>query len=254
MRGFDADGCCGTCATAGFAGAAAIGGAVCGGTGGGGAIGLEGVGLVACAVAAGAAGNCAAGRTTVGTAAGGGVAGLIGIEGASTVLAGAFAAGGVIAGGGGVTTAAFGGAIGPAFAAGAVTLGTTGFVSFGRCGTGGRVGGAVTAACCCVIAFSTSPGLEMWDRSILVLISSASARAVREGFDEDVCASAPARKCARTFSASCSSMELECVFFSVTPTSRRTSRMALLLTSSSLARSLIRILVIRPFFPPPRSR
>ncbi|SRR5712692_4397807 len=249
MRGFEADGCCGTCATAGFAGAAAIGGAVCGGTGGGGAIGLEGVGLVACEVARGAAGNCVAGRTIVGTAAGGSGAGLIGIEGASgTVLAGAFAAGGVIAGGGGVTTAAFGGAIGAAFAAGAVTLGTTGFVSVGRCGTGGRVGGPVTAACCCVIAFSTSPGLEIWDRSILVLISSGSARAVREGFDEDVCASAPARKCARTFSASCSSMELECVFFSVTPTSRRTSRMALLLTSSSLARSLIRILVIRPFF------
>src|SRR5207237_1891127 len=134
---------------------------------------------------------------------------------------------------------------------GAAAVGMTGFVSVGRGGTGGRVGEAVTAACCWVIAFSTSPGLEIWERSILVLISSASARAVREGFDEDVCASAPARKCARTFSASCSSMELECVFFSVTPTSRRTSRMALLLTSSSLARSLILILLIRPLFPPP---
>jgi hypothetical protein len=61
-------------------------------------------------------------------------------------------------------------------------------------------------------------------------------------------------KCARTFSASCSSSELECVFFSVTPTSVRTSRMALLLTSSSLARSLIRILLIRLFVPPNLSR
>jgi fumarate reductase subunit D len=52
---------------------------------------------------------------------------------------------------------------------------------------------------------------------------------------------------ARTFSASCSSSELEWVFFSVTPTSGSASRMALLLTSSSLARSLIRTLLIRPF-------
>src|SRR5579864_3770470 len=55
---------------------------------------------------------------------------------------------------------------------------------------------------------------------------------------------------ARTFSASCSSNELEWVFFSVTPTSGSASRMALLLTSSSLARSLIRTLLIRPFFSP----
>src|SRR5271155_1574374 len=40
-------------------------------------------------------------------------------------------------------------------------------------------------------------------------------------------------------------MELEWVFFSVTPTSCNTSRIALLLTSSSLARSLIRTLLIR---------
>src|SRR5580704_955800 len=44
-------------------------------------------------------------------------------------------------------------------------------------------------------------------------------------------------------------MELEWVFFSVTPTAVSTSRMALLFTSSSLARSLIRTLLIRPFLP-----
>ena len=100
-----------------------------------------------------------------------------------------------------------------------------------------------------MIAFSTSPGLEMWERSILVLISSLSrpARADLAGALD----SAERRKCARTFSASWSSNELEWVFFSVTPTSVNTSRMALLLTSSSLARSLIRILLIRPFFAPP---
>src|ERR1700761_6518189 len=42
-------------------------------------------------------------------------------------------------------------------------------------------------------------------------------------------------------------MELECVFFSVTPTALRASRMALLLTSSSRARSLIRTLLIQSF-------
>src|SRR4030081_3002022 len=42
-------------------------------------------------------------------------------------------------------------------------------------------------------------------------------------------------------------MELEWVFFSVTPTAVSASRMDLLFTSSSRARSLIRTLLIRPF-------
>jgi hypothetical protein len=165
------------------------------------------------------------------------------IEGAGRVVcgtinrgAGADGAGGFAAGGGGVETAAGAGAA---------------FVSTGgRCGAGGAAGrtgdGGAAAACCfCVMSLRTSPGLEIWDRSILVLISSASReeRADRDGED-----SAVARKWARTLSASWSSRELECVFFSVTPTSVRTSRIALLLTSSSRARSLIRILLIRPFF------
>jgi hypothetical protein len=81
----------------------------------------------------------------------------------------------------------------------------------------------------------------------LVLISSSPrrGRAVRA---DDVCASAEPRIWTRTFSASCSSSELECVFFSVTPTCGSASRIALLFTSSSLARSLIRTLLIRPFF------
>jgi hypothetical protein len=121
----------------------------------------------------------------------------------------------------------------------------------GAGGRGGTAGGASAAACCfCVMSFSTSPGLEMCDRSIFVLISSDS-RPGRELRDDEL-ASAEAWKWARTFSASWSSSELECVFFSVTPTSVRTSRMALLLTSSSLARSLIRILLIYPFFAPPQ--
>jgi hypothetical protein len=113
-------------------------------------------------------------------------------------------------------------------------------------GTGRGGAGAAAASFFCVIAFSTSPGREMCDRSILVLISS-SPRSVRAARADDDCASDEPRMWARTFSASWSSSELEWVFFSVTPTSGSASRMALLLTSSSLARSLIRTLLIRPF-------
>jgi len=49
----------------------------------------------------------------------------------------------------------------------------------------------------------------------------------------------------RTRSATTPSNELECVFFSATPTFGSTSMMALALTSSSLASSLIRILFVR---------
>ena len=80
----------------------------------------------------------------------------------------------------------------------------------------------------------------------MVLISSASARVGREDRPEG-CAWLAARRRARTLSASWSSRELEWLFFSVTPISGSTSRIDLLLTSSSLARSLIRILLIRPF-------
>ncbi len=131
----------------------------------------------------------------------------------------------------------------------ALTVGTGG--AGGVAAAGGRAGGAaaLTGACCLRMAFKTSPGREILERSILVLISSLSARLERACFVE-VCVSLIERKYARTFSASCSSTELECVFFSVTPTSGSASRIALLLTSSSLARSLIRILLIRLFFPP----
>src|SRR5258708_34620918 len=95
-------------------------------------------------------------------------------------------------------------------------------------------------------AFRGSPGLEMWERSLWVLISSPSARVGREDRLE-LCAELAARRRARTLSASWSSRELEWLFFSVTPTSGSTSRIDLLLTSSPLARSLIRILLIPPF-------
>ncbi len=210
-------------ATGGGGAADAVTAGACGGAGvGGGVAGRGGAGTV-CTAAAGAAGfsTATAGVTTWGRGAGGGVA---------TVAAGGAEGGGVdLATGGCGTTAG---------------LAATG----GAGGAAGRTG-AADASFFCVMAFSTSPGREMCDRSILVLISSSPRRGRAERADGD-CASAEPRMWARTFSASCSSSELEWVFFSVTPTIGRASRMALLLTSSSLARSLIRTLLIRPFVYP----
>jgi hypothetical protein len=153
-------------------------------------------------------------------------------------------------GAGAAGAAAAGGATGVgALAAGAT--GAAGFASSGGAATGGRTAGGGTAEGCCLLmmALNTSPGFEIWERSILVLIPSSRGRLGRDDLAEAWASLAPRRR-ARTFSASCSSTELEWVFFSVTPTSVKVSRMTLLLTSSSLARSLIRILLIRPFFPP----
>ena len=67
-------------------------------------------------------------------------------------------------------------------------------VGFGVAGGGAGFGGGGTAAASffCVIALSTSPGREMCDRSILVLISSSprSGRAVRA---DELCDSAEPR-------------------------------------------------------------
>jgi hypothetical protein len=186
-----------------------------------------------------------------------------------TPAGGTCAAGGVVGRTGGATTGAdtVGGATtrteatGAAGGAATVVAGgvNTGFAAGGAtaAGVGACVGGAVgrgaagaTASLRCVIAFSTSPGREMFDRSILVLISSSPRSARELDFPAGDDPSAEERRYTRTFSASCSSRELECVFFSVTPTSGSVSRMALLLTSSSRARSLIRTLLIRPFISP----
>jgi hypothetical protein len=209
-----------------------------GGAATGGAGGRE---IVAAGCADAATGCGTGGATAAGGAGRGGSA--VG-DGGGTAI-GFSTAGDTIAGRGGVTGTA-GGITGAA--GGGVGLATggalTGLATIGG-GAAGRGRGA-TASFCCVIAFSTSPGREMCDRSILVLISS-SPRDGRADFAAVAGASDEPRIWARTFSASCSSRELECVFFSVTPTSVNTSRMALLLTSSSLARSLIRTLLIRPF-------
>ena len=188
----------------------------------------------------------AAGFSLTGGAATAGFGGTGGATGAG----GATVAGVTIRGGTGGTGAETGGAAGNVDAAGAAVFcaGMAGFAAAGGCATG-RAGGAA-ASFCWVIAFSTSPGREICERSILVLISSSPRTERAAVFAAAAGASEEPRRYCRTFSASCSSRELECVFFSVTPTIGSTSRMALLLTSSSLARSLIRTLLIRPFLYP----
>jgi hypothetical protein len=228
MRGTD----CGVDGRGGGGGALAdaAGGAAVGGTWAGGTTGRIGGAITG--------DDATDDAVTDDDAAGGATAGRAGITGTGgDVIAG-------VAAGFGVRGATVAGRL--TAAGGAVT----GF-SAGAGGAAGRgATGGATASFRCVIAFNTSPGREMCDRSILVLISS-SPRAVREldlpAEDEP---SAEDRMYTRTFSASCSSRELECVFFSVTPTSGSVSRIALLLTSSSRARSLIRTLLIRPFVAP----
>jgi hypothetical protein len=190
--------------------------------------------------AGGAAGADATGGTTAGRE-------ITGEDGGGAVEDAAAVSTGLTDGGATVVvgrlTAAGGAAVGLSTEGGAPGA------TFGGIGSGRGAAGGTTASFCCVIAFSTSPGREMCDKSIFVLISS-SPRAGRELDLPVEEPSAAERMYTRTFSASCSSRELECVFFSVTPTSVSVSKIALLLTSSSLARSLIRTLLIRPFVSP----
>jgi hypothetical protein len=157
---------------------------------------------------------------------------------AGVTILGAGGAGDSVASLGGVALGAAGVAGTAAFASAAGAGAETGAFATGR------AAGCSAAPFCCVMARSTSPGREILDRSILVLMPSSS-RVEREVFAALGDASERPRRCFRTSSASCSSRELECVFFSVTPTVVRASRISLLLTSSSRARSLIRILLIR---------
>jgi hypothetical protein len=188
------------------AGLTAIG--VCGGggaSGGGGT--FVGAAGSASTVAAAAGGGGATGRVAAGgtgfEAAGGAGGGTVNVGrgvvcGTISRGAGAGGAGGFTAAGGDVTGFAGGGAV------------AAGLVSSGGGTTAGRGGGgAGNAGACCFarIAFSTSPGLEMCERSILVLISS-SGRPGREALAADAGA-ACACKTSRTFTASWSSIELE---------------------------------------------
>jgi len=208
-----------------------------------------------CGGTTGAAGRTGGGVTTTSETGGATVAASCtgsdgGASGAGVGITGVAITGRATGGAGGATAAAAGLAAigGGAGAAGATGRG--GGATVGRAGASGAcTAGRAGAAGCAPrwIAFSTSPGLEMWERSNFGLISSPPGRAERDSFAG--AASRCASKCCRTFSASSASMELEWVFFSLTPREGRRSRISLLLTSSSLARSLIRTFgCIRPWF------
>jgi hypothetical protein len=68
--------------------------------------------------------------------------------------------------------------------------------------TAGRATGCSAASFCCVIARSTSPGREICERSILVLISSSPGAVREDGLAEPSDASERPRRCFRTRSAS----------------------------------------------------
>ncbi len=171
--------------------------------------------MVRGAGATGRIGALAAGRTPTdvaamggGVAAGGATGGRAGVPRATLEGPGwgALGAGGAVMAG---LTAGAGPATGEGTddgAGGAATFGAetgaTGWVTAVAAGAEGRTEGGAAGACCLRIAFRTSPGREIFDRSILVLISSASTRLERDGFAEPAASPAFARKCARTLTAS----------------------------------------------------
>ena len=195
-----------------------------------------------CAGIAGAAAASVAAEDAAG--AGGAVTEAVGAAGLAIVGACTAAAGALVTGTAGTAgrTAETAPCAGVAGAKGRLATGgaaTTGRGDGGAAATAGRCGaGAAWRSCS---ARSTSPGLDTRDRSMLGRFSG-SRRAPEPPRSLPPRVSAP-----RTRSASSPSSELECVLFSVTPTAVSTSRMALLFTSSSRARSLIRTLLIRPF-------
>jgi hypothetical protein len=195
-----------------------------------------------------------AGRGGIATAAGGaaltgGVGGGAGGRGVTIAAGGRDAAteAGVTNLGAGVSAAGFAGAAGLTVGEAELGSGRGDAVATGAAGftAAGRAAGSVAVSVFCSMARITSPGREMFDKSIFVL-NSSSERAEREALDGVEDSSPFDWKYLRTSTASCSSIELECVFFSVTPTAVRASRIALLFTSNSRARSLIRILLIHP--------
>jgi len=95
--------------------------------------------------------------------------------------------------------------------------------------------------------FTATPGVAATGAGVAAgRILAALAAASFAAFSALAAASAAASACAcpnmflRTFSATSSGIELECVFFSVTPYPGKRSMIALALTSSSRASSLIR--------------
>jgi hypothetical protein len=186
----------------------------------------------------GAVGFAATGSTT------GSGASTFGATGFSTLRT---ASAGIAAGAGGLEAIAGGAASGAlAFSITGAATGGLGATAAGLAGVAAGGGGAAFAIAGVsgagfLIAFRTSPGFEILEKSNFGL--GASARDAPRPSPPELLA--PCFRNLRMRSASSSSTELEWVFFSVTPTFGKTSRISLLFTSSSLARSLIRTFDIR---------
>ena len=181
------------------------------------------------------------------TAPAGGRDAMAGVAGGGATIGGAERGCGTILRGSGRAGAAGGFAATGVVAAGcaAGAAGLAGAAAAGFAGTRAWRASSSSSFFLAKRAFITSPGLEMCERSIFGTMASAPWRA--DVAPACVVCRASRAKCARTFSASSSSSELECVLPAATPTSGRTSRIARDLTSSSFARSLIRTLLIRLF-------
>lgn len=239
-------------ATAGAAGAAL---SVTGGAAGAGVTGFGGAATAAvgAATTAGAWGGGATGAAAIGgrpiTGPAGGRLAIAGCAGGGATMLGpveriwGMILRGPVAACAGVwydeTGTAGAAATGAAGVAGRATTVWGGATTAGRVSTGGADLAAVSACLRSRIAFRASPGFETLERSNLGFTSPLGLAEPPERL--------PPVICVRTFSASSASMELEWVFFSVTPTAVRASRIDLLFTSSSRAKSLIRTLLIRPF-------
>ena len=190
--------------------------------------------------------GCAAAAWTGGFAITGPVGGLAAIAGTdgggATTMRGSCRGCGTIFRGAGVAAASTGRCAATGGVAGAAGVGAAG----GAAATTGRgAGGTAASSLRRRISRIASPGFDTCDQSIFGFCPLPPERC---------CASEAPRlpRCryARTRSASSLSSELEWVFFSVTPTAVRVSRISRLLTSSSRARSLIRTLLIRLFNAP----
>lgn len=155
-------------------------------------------GLVARSGAA-MAGGAAVELVAAGVVAAGGATGILG--GMTTTVGGRYPA----ATEAGVTILGAGGAGASITGLGGTAFGTPAFASTAGFSTGGltagRAAGCSATPFCCVMARSTSPGREIFDRSILVLMPS-SPWAAREAFAELGAPSERPRRCFRTSSAS----------------------------------------------------
>jgi hypothetical protein len=108
-----------------------------------------------------------------------------------------------------------------------VTATGLGAAGVGAAGAG-AAGGTAAAGATAGLILAALAAASFASLSALALASASAS------------ASATPRRCARTFSATSTGIELECVFFSVTPYPANRSMIAFALTSSSRASSLIR--------------